>query len=69
MKTLLLSCLFLCCSLVAANQALPVYEGTWQDGAAFAWQCQPGSSGKVAFLFKTTDNTVYRGTLSCGQPV
>ena len=69
MKNIFLSCLFFGCSLTAANQPLPVYEGSWKDGAAFAWQCQPGATGKVLFMFKTSEGVVYQGQLSCGTSI
>ena len=43
-----------------------VEAGSWPDGTSLAWQCQKGAEGRVKFVFKTLDGTVYAGEFSCG---
>jgi hypothetical protein len=52
-----------------AAVAQEVQVGQWPDGAKMAFQCQPGTSGKIKFLFLTPDGTEYTGVMSCGTSI
>jgi len=49
--------------------ANPIFEGGWNDGTTFLWQCQKGAVGNVKFQFILPSGQTYNGTLSCGQAV
>lgn len=51
----------------AANNDVQV--GGWEDGTKMLWLCHPKANGSVLFEVHMPEGRVYRGTLSCGEPI
>lgn len=66
----MLSKLLLVAALIAAPVvAGEVQQGQWEDGSAIVWQCSNKHNIAVKFAFKTKDNLVYQGILTCGETI
>lgn len=67
----MLSKLLLSSALVALPVAAAddVKTGQWEDGSAIAWVCSSKYNIAIKFAFKTKDDVVYQGILTCGETI
>ena len=63
----LLAATLLVTTVIAAD--LPIFVGTWTDGAKIEWACPKGTNGVTHFRFTQVDGTQYTGSLDCGEGV
>jgi len=67
-----LSVLLISFSLISfpvTSVANEVFQGGWEDGVEIQWACPTKTKGAIPFAIKLPDGKIYRGVLSCGQPV
>lgn len=49
--------------------AQEVFQGGWEDGVEIRWVCPPKTKGEIPFALRLPSGEIYKGVLSCGQPV